>query len=96
MKDSYHKYLNQFSPISLLEMERVALMDRTDTKFILNKNQLKEILKATQNQYYSLVVNEVRDSKYQSLYLDTNSHKFYKRPSSGQVQKDKNKSKKIC
>jgi len=69
--------LQNFVPISLNEMNNVALMKRTDTKFIVNASQLIDILKCIKNDYKILEINKNRVMSYSSLYFDTSCNKFY-------------------
>lgn len=69
--------INGFSSISLEEMNGVALMKRTDTKFIVNVSQLIDVLQQVQNDYKVLEINENRIMNYSSLYFDTSCNKFY-------------------
>jgi hypothetical protein len=55
----------QFAPISLKEMDTVALLNRTDTKFILSWSVLRTI--ALQPDYRMLVVNGQRLNHYRTL-----------------------------
>lgn len=64
-------------PISLAEMDSVALMKRTDTKFIIHEKDLIAVLKSIQNKYRVLEINNNRILTYASLYFDTPSKKFY-------------------
>ncbi|MFY0712923.1 polyphosphate polymerase domain-containing protein [Seonamhaeicola sp. NFXS20] len=64
-------------PISLAEMDSVALMKRTDTKFIIHEKDLISVLKSIQNKYRVLEINNNRILTYSSLYFDTPSKKFY-------------------
>ncbi len=67
-----------FKPISLEEMDGVALMNRSDTKFILPKSQISTILQAVISDYTILEVNQNRVMTYNSLYYDTPDILFYK------------------
>ncbi|MEO9569827.1 MAG: polyphosphate polymerase domain-containing protein [Polaribacter sp.] len=69
--------INQFFPISLKEMNSVALMKRTDTKFVINKSQLILILENIKEDYKVLQINDDRIMSYSSLYFDTHENKFY-------------------
>jgi hypothetical protein len=69
--------INAFSPITLEEMNDVALMKRTDTKFIVNINQLVEVLEQLKEDYKILEINKNRIMSYASLYFDTADNKFY-------------------
>jgi hypothetical protein len=63
--------LDTFQPITLPEMERVKLMDRTDTKFVFPVSKLPTLLREVRDSYSSLVVAGTRLSKYETLYYDT-------------------------
>ena len=66
-----------FSPITLKEMDEVKLMNRTDTKFIFQINQLEPLLSRMHMFYKVMEVNKERIQAYNSLYFDTNDRKFY-------------------
>jgi hypothetical protein len=72
-----NQILNEFQPISLKEMDKVALMNRVDTKFVFALEQLPLILKQIQNDYRILDINNVRVNKYESLYFDTKNLDLY-------------------
>jgi len=76
MSDLKH-IIDLFQPISLEEMDSVKLMDRTDKKFILTKNQLLKVLKEITPYYKILEVNGIRMSQYETLYFDTPELKLY-------------------
>jgi len=44
--------LNYFEPITLEQMSGVKLMNRTDTKFVTNREKLQELLQLAQQDYY--------------------------------------------
>lgn len=69
--------IEQFPGISLKDMDKYALMSRTDTKFILHEKQLVSILKTVSADYNSLEINNQRIMGYSSLYFDTLPKKFY-------------------
>ena len=77
MYQTIDQYINEFEAISLGEMDKVALMNRTDTKFLLKIEHLAPILSEIQGDYYCLAVNDVRRSPYESVYLDTEGFRFY-------------------
>ena len=63
--------------ISLGEMDAVALMKRTDTKFVIPLNKLSGLLNEISNQYCVLEVNKKRIMSYSSQYFDTSEKRFY-------------------
>lgn len=69
--------VNKFNPISLDQMDGVALMKRTDTKYIINVSSLTEVLEKLLKTYKVLEIKGQRIMNYSSLYLDTNEFKFY-------------------
>lgn len=77
MIKNFKSIINEFSPISLQEMNSVALMKRTDTKFVINKDQLIQILGSVKDHYKVLEIKDDRIMSYSSLYFDTDDNKFY-------------------
>lgn len=85
----YPDILNEFSTITLEKMDGVKLMDRTDTKFIFNKNILNQILIKLQNNYLVLEVNGCKVSRYESLYFDTINYDLYHKHQNGKLNRFK-------
>ncbi|MEP5340423.1 MAG: polyphosphate polymerase domain-containing protein [Algibacter sp.] len=77
MQQIIKESISKFSSISLEEMNSVALMKRTDTKFVINKLQLVSVLKGLDTHYKVLEINDDRIMSYSSLYFDTPNNKFY-------------------
>jgi hypothetical protein len=69
--------LASFQPISLAEMDSVQLMNRTDTKFILPRHVLEEILQQLPGDYKVLDINGVRQSHYETLYFDSTNFRHF-------------------
>lgn len=63
--------LNAFLPISLAEMDGVALLDRIDTKFVFGAALMPALLDAMRDEYRVLEVNGTRGADYRTLYYDT-------------------------
>ncbi len=82
-------FISDFEPISLQEMDTVALMKRIDTKFIFNRNILEKIFPLFLDQYKLLYVNGVVKSKYTSLYFDTDDFKFFLNHHNGRLDRSK-------
>lgn len=70
--------VEQFDPISLQEMDAVALLNRVDVKYILTPAQLLAALAPLRATYRVLDVSEVRLNRYQTLYLDTPEFGLYR------------------
>ncbi len=70
--------LSHFAPISLAEMDGVALQDRTDTKFVFHSDQLLSMLDALAGQYRVLEIDGVRLQRYRTLYFDTDDFALFR------------------
>jgi hypothetical protein len=81
--------INSFEPITLDEMNSVALMKRTDTKFIINVSELHIILEEIKKTYRVLEIEDKRIMNYSSLYFDTPNFKFYNDHHNGRVNRTK-------
>ena len=84
-----HNSINEFKGISLNDMNTVALMKRTDTKFIVNISSFNTILNQLQGIYSVLEVDNKRMMNYSSLYFDTPEFKFYHDHHNGRVNRTK-------
>ncbi len=62
--------LSSFEPIGLKDINDVKLMDRVDTKFSFNFEDLESFLSSLKEDYQVLVIDESPISKYNSLYYD--------------------------
>ncbi|SDR66797.1 VTC domain-containing protein [Polaribacter sp. KT25b] len=82
-------FINKFHPISLDEMNSVALMKRTDTKYVINISSLSKVLEKLSETYKVLEIKEQRIMNYSSLYLDTKEFKFYHDHHNGIVNRTK-------
>lgn len=69
--------LERFDPISLTEMDSVALLNRIDTKYVMTTGQLLNALTNLQPDYWVLEVNGLRLNHYQTLYFDTPRFDLY-------------------
>lgn len=69
--------IDQFAPISLAEMDAVALLNRIDTKYMLTPEQLLRVLGGLCDEYRVLSVNGVRLNHYYTLYFDTPAFTLY-------------------
>ncbi len=63
--------LADIDPISLQGLDRVKLLDRVDTKFVLRDWQLLDILKRVMDDYFVLDTTHDRINRYRTLYFDT-------------------------
>ena len=72
------RMMDGFDPISLGEMDSAALLNRIDTKFVLQVGQLLQALAALQPGYRVLSVAGQRLNHYRTLYFDTCDFDLYK------------------
>lgn len=70
--------LAQYEPISLEEMDRVRLMNRTDTKFAFHFNKLSFFLSEIKSDYQILTINGTNTPHYESLYFDDPQFRFFR------------------
>jgi hypothetical protein len=77
MTDKIAHGIERFLPISLKEMDAVKLMRRVDTKFVVSKTLLPEILKDLREDYFVLEIDNTRVMTYDTAYYDTANHQFY-------------------
>jgi hypothetical protein len=75
--------LMRFEPISLQEMDGVRLMNRTDTKFMIGREQLEQLLLSLDVNYRVLEVEGMRINRYKTLYFDTLDFLCYRQHHSG-------------
>jgi len=89
MNENLYQAIQTFDPISLEEMDEVKLMDRTDTKFVFHLSKLPYIFNKLADLYRILVVNNIRNSQYKSLYYDTNDLQLYIKHHNGKLNRYK-------
>lgn len=77
MTDRINNLLASFTPILLEEMDRVRLMDRTDRKFLLNREDLPTFLEAVMPDYQLLKIKGRHLLSYQTQYFDTKDLQLY-------------------
>ena len=70
-------------------MDGVKLMNRTDTKFVFNKNLLPEILEQCQDHYRVLEINGERIPHYKTLYFDTEHFSLFRDHHNGRPRRYK-------
>jgi hypothetical protein len=85
----YTNILNTYTPISLKEMDKVKLMNRTDTKFTFPLSQLEELLEAVKEDYSCLCIEGLSKSAYKTLYYDTEKLNLYQQHHNGELNRYK-------
>lgn len=76
-RQTTQRLLRDFDPIGLAEMGGVALLDRTDTKYIVRVSQLYPLLQSLAPHYQALDINQTRLNHYLTLYFDTHDFALY-------------------
>jgi len=76
-KNSLDEVTGAFAPISLQEMDSVALLNRVDTKFVLSTSQLITVLDNLRFRYQILSIDHQRIHHYRTLYFDTQGFELY-------------------
>ncbi|HRQ39006.1 MAG TPA: polyphosphate polymerase domain-containing protein [Chloroflexota bacterium] len=84
-----HPLIHTFRPISLAEMAEAALLNRTDTKFVLATADLLAALADLSSAYRVLEVGGNRLNHYQTLYFDTPDFALYHRHHAGAAERYK-------
>lgn len=87
--DIIHSYL----PVTLKELDSVRLQNRIDTKYIMNKNQLAQLLDGIRNDQFVLDINDTRIFNYRTVYFDTHDFQFFKDHHNGCVNRVKVRSR---
>lgn len=82
-----------FAPISLEQMDGVALLNRIDTKFVMRTGQLLNALAALQDDYWMLAIAGQRLNHYRTLYFDTCDFELYHAHVNGRAERYKVRSR---
>ncbi len=77
MKIPINKILEAYNSVSLKQLDRVSLMKRVDTKFLLSQKDLGSLLHDISSDYYVLEIEGEKIQKYASVYFDTSQLDFY-------------------
>jgi hypothetical protein len=75
--------LMRFPPISLPELDCVALLDRVDTKYLVPYDEIERLIDALSDDYRVLEVDGVRVNRYRTVYFDTDGMDLYFRHHAG-------------
>jgi len=88
-KEQTEKFLESHRPISLEEMQHVALMDRVDTKFVGASDLLPDILAELESNYKVLEIEGDRVFLYYTHYYDTKAYGMYEAHQNGKLNRYK-------
>ncbi len=81
--------LTHFHPVTLQEMGKVRLMNRTDTKYVTSLSTLSVILDRLLADYFVQEVDGVRNIPYHTVYLDTPECAMYLAHQNGRRVREK-------
>ena len=81
--------LANLEPITLDEMKEIRLMNRTDTKFVTNKENLARLLELAQGKYYAQFHCNAKIANYMTTYWDTDEYRFYLEHHNGRAPRQK-------
>ncbi len=81
--------LNDFTTISLSEMKKVKLLNRTDTKFVTTEQQLHRLLAMASEDYFIQEIDGDVIKPYYTRYYDTEDCEMYTRHLHGKLTRKK-------
>ena len=89
MLTDYARILDRFDPISLDEMSSIRLMNRIDSKYLANEDQLSQLLEMAQEDYMIQSIDGIRQSEYRTTYLDDKDNIMYLNHHNGRLTRQK-------
>ena len=81
--------LEGFNPISLDEMSSIRLMNRIDSKYLANEDQLHRLLEMARDEYMVQSINGIRQSEYRTTYFDDRYNTMYLNHHNGRLTRQK-------
>lgn len=81
--------LSSFRPVGLDKLDKVRLMDRVDTKYILPVYKIPEFLERLDGDGRVLEINGERIFDYHTVYLDTSDYSFFNQHVTGRTGRSK-------
>ncbi|KXK43000.1 MAG: VTC domain protein [Bacteroidetes bacterium OLB11] len=91
--DKIQECIQSFESVSLKQLDSVQLQNRIDTKYILTKAELLQLLEGIKEEQFVLEIDNVRIFNYQTIYFDTANYQFYKDHHNGCVNRVKVRSR---
>ncbi len=86
---SIDERLSSFDVITLEEMSGIRLMNRIDTKYLINVNQLPLLLDMAKSDYYVQEIGALRKAFYRTLYYDTPTATMFVVHQNGKLNRQK-------
>ncbi|MBO7427119.1 MAG: polyphosphate polymerase domain-containing protein [Paludibacteraceae bacterium] len=87
--ESIDAKLSALDPITLEEMSGIRLMNRIDTKFLVNVRNLPTLLEMAKQDYYVQRIGDLRKAFYRTLYYDTPEATMYVVHQDGKLNRQK-------
>jgi len=81
--------LNLFRKHGLDSLKKAKLMNRVDTKFVIKRMHLIQIMRSLQSNYSVLSINNKEISPYENHYFDTHNMEFYTAHHNGKLNRYK-------
>lgn len=81
--------IQDYSPITLEQMNSVKLMNRTDTKFVTDTHHLHMLLQMARDDYFVQETNGQRNCQYETTYFDTPHYDMYLQHQWGHANRQK-------
>ncbi|HQA74080.1 polyphosphate polymerase domain-containing protein [Flavobacterium sp.] len=94
MIDQFLNKVATMPPVSLAELDSVALQNRIDSKYVLNEDGLMALMPCLSDNYKVLSINGLLSFTYENNYFDTKDLLFYKDHHNGYVNRIKVRSRK--
>ncbi len=77
MDNSFKDKIQYLDPISLEELNAYKLLNRIDTKYLCNSNQIGRLVEKAVKDFNIQEINNQRNFNYETLYFDTPELKTY-------------------
>jgi len=81
--------LREFNTHALSDIDKLKLMDRVDSKFVVPAPLLPLLLQESQGQYSLLSIDGVERSNYLNVYFDTDGFNYYLMHHNGKLNRVK-------
>ena len=77
MESKLNDILNKFTSVTLEELDKVALLNRIDTKYVFNIETVPDLLNELTEHFKILEIDSKRTFTYSTLYYDTPEAEMY-------------------
>lgn len=91
--DEIQQCIQTFDSVTLKQLDSVELQNRIDTKYVLTRHQLVQLLEGIKENQFVLEIDHCRIFNYQTIYFDTPDFQFYRDHHNGCVNRVKVRSR---